>query len=107
MAVITLVNSTSMLCPLGDVFKRPGEYKILVLARSINQWLSSVLIEIHVLPEVLYSDWNLLTKTHSPNTNISLQMDQSLDTVFLPREHILRFSLGLVNLYSKCSYYSS
>lgn len=80
---VTKVNSTHLLCPLGQHI--PGEYQILIHSKAVNLLINRepVLLNIHRPPILLYTDRHLVTKSHPDNLSISLTMDSSLDSEYI------------------------
>jgi hypothetical protein len=75
---VTRVNRTHLECPLSLNLTLEGEYRLLILARSINYLINRpypVLLYTHVPPKVQYIDRHLITKTFPEDLRLALYFD--------------------------------
>ena len=75
---VTRVNRTHLVCPLSLNLTLEGEYRFLILARSINYLINRpypVLLYTHVPPKVQYIDRHLITRTFPEDLRLSLYFD--------------------------------
>ena len=73
-----LMPELDLVCPLSLNLTLEGEYRFLILARSINYLINRpypVLLYTHVPPKVQYIDRHLITRTFPEDLRLSLYFD--------------------------------